>query len=234
MTTPLEILHECDRWIVVDKPAGMIVHRSAWCRDGEPVMQRLRDQIGARVFPVHRLDRGTSGVLLFARSPEAAHHGSTRFAAHKVDKRYLAIVRGWPDDHTVVDSPLGDDNGTMHEACTEITRRATVELPVAVGRYTTARYALIEARPRSGRTHQIRRHCAHLRHPIVGDVNHGDGRHNRMWREVLGQPGMMLRAVSLRFTDVDGTVLEVTAPDRLVLPDRDAVAASQSSVSDPG
>lgn len=223
---PLEILHACDRWVVVDKPAGMIVHRSAWCRDGEPVLQRLRDQLGARMFPVHRLDRGTSGVLLFARSSEAAHHGSTSFAAHEVDKRYLAIVRGWPDD-AVVDSPLLDDADTLQPAVTEILRRTTVELPIAVGRYATARYALVEARPRSGRTHQIRRHCAHLRHPIVGDVNYGDGRHNRMWKDVLGRPGLMLRAVMLRWTDIDGRVIEVTAEDRLALPDADAVTPAR-------
>jgi tRNA pseudouridine65 synthase len=224
MTAPLVILYSSERWIAVDKPAGMIVHRSAWCRDGEPVLQRLRDQIGARVYPVHRLDRATSGVLLFARTPEAAHHGSTSFAAHRIDKRYLAIVRGWPDAHTVVDAPLGDDAGVLHDAVTELTRRATVELPIAVGRYATARYALVEARPQSGRTHQIRRHCAHLRHPIVGDVNYGDGRHNRMWKEVLERPGMMLRAVALRWTDTDGREVEVVADDRLALPDPSPLA----------
>lgn len=223
MTEPLAILYSSERWIAVDKPAGMIVHRSAWCRDGEPVLQRLRDQIGARVHPVHRLDRATSGVLLFARTPEAAQHGSTSFAAHRVAKRYLAIVRGWPDAHTVVDSPILDDDGALHPAVTEIELRATVELPIAVGRYATARYALVEARPQSGRTHQIRRHCAHLRHPIVGDVNYGDGRHNRMWKDVLGRPGMMLRAVALRWTDTDGAPLEAVAEDRLALPEADAV-----------
>ncbi len=222
---PLTLLHHCSRFAVVDKPAGMIVHRSGWCDDGEPVLQWLRDQLGQHVYPVHRLDRATSGVLVFALDPEAARHLGEQFAAHTVDKRYLAVVRGWPAEQGVVDSPLIDPSSVGRDppvppqsAVTDFWRRGTVELPIAVGRYATARYALMEARPRSGRTHQIRRHFGHLRHPIVGDVCYGDGRHNRMWREVLGRPGLMLRAVSIRFVDIDGTPVEVTAPPQLVLP----------------
>lgn len=216
---PLILLHRCARFVVVDKPAGMVVHRSELCPEGEPVLQRLRDQLGQRIYPVHRLDRATSGVLVFALDPDAARHLSEQFAAHTVDKRYLAVVRGWTEADGVVDSPLAEDpTATAHPAVTEYRRCATVELAIAVGRYATARYALVEAHPRTGRMHQIRRHFAHLRHPIVGDVRYGDGRHNRMWREVLGRPGMMLRAVSIGFVDLDGIAVRIEAEPRLALP----------------
>ncbi len=219
VTPPLSILHRCDRLVAVDKPAGMVVHRSEWCRDGEPVLQRLRDQIGQRVHPLHRLDRATSGVLVFALDADAARHVAAQFAAHTIDKRYLAIVRGWPDAHGVVDYPLAEDaNAPAYDAVTEYRRAGVVELPIAVGRYPTSRYALMDVRPRTGRTHQIRRHFAHLRHPVVGDVGHGDGKHNRMWRCVLGRPGMMLRSVFLALVDMDGTELRIEAESRLVLP----------------
>lgn len=213
------VLHHDQRFVAVDKPAGMVVHRSEWCPGGEPVLQRLRDQIGQRLYPVHRLDRATSGVLVFALDPDAARHVSTQFAMHTVDKRYLAIVRGWPDVEGVVDSPLAEDpSAPAHAAVTEYRRLDTVELPIAVGRYATSRYALMAVRPRTGRMHQIRRHFAHLRHPVVGDVRHGDGRHNRMWREVLERPGMMLRSVSLTFVDLEGVTVRIEAEPRLGLP----------------
>lgn len=216
---PLPVLHHCERFVAVDKPAGMVVHRSEWCPDGEPVLQRLRDQLRRHVFPVHRLDRATSGVLLFALDPDAARHLGAQFTAHTVDKRYLAIVRGWPDEAGLIDSPLAEDPSVPAQpATTEYRRTASVELPVAVGRYATARYALVDVRPRTGRMHQIRRHFAHLRHPIVGDVRYGDGRHNRMWREVLARPGMMLRAVSIAFVGIEGEAVHVEAERRLALP----------------
>lgn len=220
----LAILHHDARLVAVDKPAGMVVHRSEWCPDGEPVLQRLRDQIGQRLYPVHRLDRATSGVLVFALDPEAARHLAEQFAAHTIDKRYVAIVRGWPDAAGVIDSPLAEDpSAPSHPAVTEYARAETVELAIPVGRYATARYALVDVRPRTGRMHQIRRHFAHLRHPIVGDVRYGDGRHNRMWRGVLAQPGMMLRAVSIAFQGPDGEAVRIEAERRLALPEATAI-----------
>lgn len=222
---PLAILHHDARLVAVDKPAGMVVHRSEWCPDGEPVLQRLRDQIGQRLYPVHRLDRATSGVLVFALDPDAARHLADQFAAHTIDKRYVAIVRGWPDATGVIDSPLAEDpSAPSHPAVTEYTRCECVELPIAVGRYATARYALVDVRPRTGRMHQIRRHFAHLRHPIVGDVRYGDGRHNRMWRGVLHTPGMMLRAVSIAFEGPGGEAVRIDAERRLALPEPTAIA----------
>ncbi len=226
----LDVLHRCERFVAVDKPAGMVVHRSEWCPEGEPVLQRLRDQIAQRLFPVHRLDRATSGVLVFALDSDAARHFAAQLDARAVDKRYLAIVRGWPDAEGVVDYPIAEDPSVPKvDAVTEYRVRARVELPIPVGRYASARYALVDVHPRTGRMHQIRKHFAHLRHPIVGDVRYGDGRHNRMWREVLDRSGMMLRAIAMRFVGCDGATIEITAEDRLALPDAPAAPTAARS-----
>lgn len=210
--TPLVLLHRDDRLVAVDKPAGMVVHRSEQCPEGEPVLQRLRDQIGRRVWPLHRLDRATSGVLLFALDADAARQLSQQFERHEIDKRYHAIVRGWTEASGTVHWPLREhpDAPLLH-AITSHRRLATVELPIPLGAHETVRYAFVEARPHTGRMHQLRRHFAHLRHPIVGDVRHGDGKHNRIFR-ALGLPGMMLRAVRLTVRTPDDRELTIVAP----------------------
>jgi tRNA pseudouridine65 synthase len=215
VTTPLPILHLCDRFVAIDKPAGMVVHRHGQHDDGAPaVLQTLRDQIGAHLYPVHRLDRGASGVLVFALDPGSARALADRFAAHAVDKRYLVIVRGWLDGSGEIDSPLDDDEGgPLQPASTRWFARTRVELARACGRYASARYTLVEARPRTGRLHQLRRHFAHVRHPVVGDVRHGDGAHNRLWR-ALAQPGLMLRAIALS-CELDDRRLDLAVEPRL-------------------
>jgi tRNA pseudouridine65 synthase len=214
------VLHLDDRLVAVDKPAGMVVHRSEWCPEGEPVLQRLRDQIGRRVWPVHRLDRATSGVLLFALDADAARQLSQQFERHEVDKRYEAIVRGWTEHSGTIDWPLREHpDAPLLPAVTEYRRHASLELPIPFGAHATVRYAFVEARPRTGRMHQIRRHFAHLRHPIVGDVRHGDGKHNRLFRS-LGLPGMLLRAVSLTVRAPDSQrELAIVAPPSGALAD---------------
>jgi tRNA pseudouridine65 synthase len=162
---------------------------------------------------VHRLDRATSGVLVLALDRDAAGWLGAAFAERRVGKRYLAIVRGWIAERGVVDSPLRDEGATVAvDAVTEFTRLACFEVPVAVGRYATARYSLVEALPRTGRTHQIRRHFAHLRHPIVGDVRYGDGAHNRMFRARFGVHRLLLHAQRIALPDLDGVEVVVEAP----------------------
>lgn len=196
----LAILHH-DAWLVaIAKPPGMAVHRSEQVHDRAPALQRLRDQIGQWVYPVHRLDRATSGVLLFALDPQTAAAMGARLHAREVDKRYLAVARGFTPLHATIERALRETpEGPAQPAHTDLERLATVELPVPVGRYATARYSLVELRPRSGRAHQLRKHMAHLRHPIVGDVRHGDGRHNRLFREQLGIRRLLLHARRLAF-----------------------------------
>lgn len=212
--TPLPVLHR-DPWLVaVAKPAGLAVHRSEQVRDRAPALQRVRDLLGCWVYPVHRLDRGTSGVLLFALDPDTARTVGETLARREADKRYLAVVRGWAPVQAEVDHPLQEHAGApAHDARTSLRRLGTVALPIPVGRYPEARYSLVELRPHTGRLHQLRKHMAHLRHPIVGDVRHGEGRHNRLFRERFGVHRMLLHAHALTLPHpATGEPLHIRAP----------------------
>jgi len=205
----LEILFRDEYLVAVNKPPGVFVHRSPMSTRDEPnVLRMLRDQIGQLVTPVHRLDRATSGALLFALSSEAARELSRQFAEHLVKKHYVAIVRGHTPDEITIDQPLkphrdglneGEVADALQEALTRIRTLAQCEIPHSAGRYPTSRYSLIEATPETGRRHQIRRHLKHASHPILGDVAHGDHRHNHRLRELCGLNRMLLVARSLRF-----------------------------------
>lgn len=191
----LMILFQDDDLVAIRKPAGLLVHRTDLVpHESAAAMTILRDQIGQKVYPVHRLDRPTSGVLIFAKNSEAAQLLSEQFFFRKVDKKYLAVVRGTPPKTCVIDYPLKEEldkisdkkvraDKPAQDAITKIRTLATIELPVQVDRYPTSRYSLVEAQPQTGRKHQIRRHLRHLGHPIVGDVNHGVGKHNRFFAE---------------------------------------------------
>ncbi len=168
----LEILYRDDFLVAVNKPSGLLVHRG-WANDSRPALQMLRDQIGRRVFPVHRLDRATSGVLVFALSSEVARDMQQQFEGNLVEKRYLALCRGNQLKAQRLSHPLAPEKGAARVAAvTDFQLLGTFE-----------RYGLIEAIPRTGRTHQIRKHLKHLAHPIIGDVRYGKGEHNRLFRE---------------------------------------------------
>lgn len=224
--TPLPILLQDEDLVAVNKPAGLLVHRSALDRGAtEFAMQKVRDQVGSHVFPVHRLDRPTSGVLLFARSAEMARILSAQFAGGLVNKTYLAVVRGAPAwASQVIDYPLHEELDALADALvtqdklaqaavSEVQVLARVELAVAVDRYPTSRYALVRAFPRTGRKHQIRRHLRHLGHPIIGDVNHGVGKHNRFFSERFGFRRLLLACESMGFAHPrSGLLVQVRAP----------------------
>lgn len=205
----LEIIYR-DEWLVaVNKPSGWLVHRSWLDRDEKVVvMQTVRDQIGQHVFTVHRLDRPTSGVLLLGLSSEIGRLLSQQFEQHRIQKRYHAIVRGWLHGEAELDYPLTEELDKIADkfsrtdkgpqpAITRYRGMACVEMPVATGRYATTRYGLVELEPKTGRKHQLRRHLAHLRHPIIGDSKHGDLRHNRSAAEHAGCRRLMLHASRL-------------------------------------
>ncbi|MDW6016362.1 tRNA pseudouridine(65) synthase TruC [Vibrio plantisponsor] len=211
MSVMLEIIYQDEYLVAVNKPAGMLVHRS-WLDKHETqfVMQTLRDQIGQHVFPLHRLDRPTSGVLVFALSSEIASNVMPMFANHEMVKTYHAIVRGWIEEGDVLDYPLKEEldkiadkfakqDKEAQSAVTEYQPLAKVEVPFSTGKFPTTRYCLVEMKPKTGRKHQLRRHMAHLRHPIVGDTTHGDGKHNRLYREEYDCHRLMLHASELRF-----------------------------------
>ncbi|WP_305830325.1 tRNA pseudouridine(65) synthase TruC [Photobacterium leiognathi] len=220
----LEILYRDEYLIAVNKPAGMLVHRS-WLDSHETVfvMQTLRDQIGQHVFPLHRLDRPTSGVLLFGLSSEIAAEMMPMFAGRDMHKTYHAVVRGWIKEAAVLDYPLkveldkiADKNASEEKeaqpAVTAYEPLTTVEIDIAVGRYSTSRYCLVEMKPETGRKHQLRRHMHHLSHHIIGDVNHGDGRHNRMFREHYDCHRLMLHASRLQFAHpITGEPIDIRA-----------------------
>jgi len=205
----IPILYRDEHLIAVNKPAGLLVHRSPIdARETRFLLQEVREQIGAHVFPVHRLDKGTSGVLLFALHAAAAQRLSEAWRDEQVEKRYLAVVRGWAEEHVLVDHPLRDPYDPRSRRAGEERQRAAVsefaclariELEAAVGRYPTARYSLAECRPHTGRRHQLRRHLKHLRHPVIGDANYGDGAHNRFFRNSLGIGRLLLAATRIRF-----------------------------------
>lgn len=204
----LPILWRDERIVAIYKPAGWLVHRTALdAHETRWVVQVLRDQLGQPVYPVHRLDKGTCGVLLLALDADAARALGQAFMDGRVHKRYLAVVRGWPQwasSSQRIDHPLRPDDAPPHAAAqpasTLVRRLATLTWPEAFdARFPHTRIALVQAQPLTGRRHQIRRHLKHAAHPIIGDATHGKGPLNRWWAERLGVQRLWLHAWSLRF-----------------------------------
>ena len=198
---PLPLLYQDADYVAVHKPPGLLVHRSWISQDEAFLLQRLRDQIGQRVYPVHRLDRATSGVIFFGLSSGAARRLQEIFESGRADKTYRAVVRGWLEEPVLVDHDLDDrESGKApRPARTRLTPLASVEIDAAVDRYPTARYSLVEAEPLTGRRHQIRRHLKHVDHPIVGDTTWGKGTHNRFFRERFDVHRLLLVSWETRF-----------------------------------
>jgi len=205
----LEILYQDEHLVAVNKPSGLLVHRSMIDKhETRFALQLVRNQIGQRVYPVHRLDKPTSGVLLFALDSETARLLGQQFTDDKVHKQYLAVVRGYSAEHEVIDYPLkrvldkmtdaqADQDKQAQAAVTEYVRLATAELRHPVGPYQTARYSLLQLMPKTGRKHQLRRHMKHIFHPIVGDTSHGDGRHNQFFRQQFDCQRLLLAATAM-------------------------------------
>lgn len=207
----LEILYRDEYMVAVNKPAGMLVHRS-WLdsRETRFVMQTLRDQIGQHVFPIHRLDRPTSGVLLFALNSEIANLLCLQFEGKTVQKSYLAVVRGYLNGADRIDYPLkiqrdkiadkfSREEKEAQTAVTDYVGLNTAEMPWAAGKYQTSRYSLVRLIPHSGRKHQLRRHMKHIFHPILGDTQYGDLHQNRAFADKTQVSRLMLHAEKLAF-----------------------------------
>jgi tRNA pseudouridine65 synthase len=197
------LLYESPEFVAVDKPYGVHVHppedESIRIPKRKNGLAILRDQLGRYVYPVHRLDVPTSGVLLYALSSESASRLAALFAERKIEKEYFAIVRGILPESGVVDSPMAEEGKSEVEALTYYERRASVELPWPNARFPSSRYSIVWVRPETGRFHQIRKHLRRINHPIVGDTVHGDGVHNRHWRSAVGRPFLFLKCYSLAF-----------------------------------
>jgi len=220
----LDIIYRDEYLIAINKPSGLLVHRS-WLDSHatEFAVQRLRDQIGQHVYPAHRLDRPTSGVLLFLLDKSHATHLMEQFAQQKTEKRYLAVVRGHIGEglldyalkkklDKIADKHASQDQDAQ-EAQTVYKGIAFCELPIAVRPYPQSRYSLVELSPKTGRRHQLRRHMKHLCHPIIGDTTHGDGKHNQMFRDNFDSDRLLLHSSYLVITHpVTGKKIEINAP----------------------
>lgn len=203
LTEPLRpeaILYRDDDLAVVSKPTGMLVHRGMGAQDHERfLLQEVRDLLGARVFPVHRLDRPTAGLVIFALHSVGARYLQEQWQGGKVVKTYRAIVRGFmPSEDGLHDEALADpDSGIMQDARSRWMVRDTCQVPLTIGKFATARYTLLDLEPMTGRFHQLRRHLAHLGHPMIGDTTHGDRHHNHAWQTHFGWWRLMLWAYKL-------------------------------------
>ncbi len=208
---PLEIVFESSDLIAINKPNGLLVHRSRIAKDAkEFALQKLRDQIGARVFLTHRLDRKTSGVLLFAKNEEANKTVQKLFSDRKVNKIYHAIVRGFIQDQGVIDYPLTEERKTK-EAITSFQCLQHFEINLPFGKHATSRYSLVELKPSTGRYHQLRKHMAHIFHPIIGDRPHGCNKQNKLWKTEFNMTSMLLHAKHLHFSLDENQVIEIEA-----------------------
>lgn len=211
---PLEILYEDESIVAINKPHGLLVHRSSIARDAsEFALQLLRDQLGKTVYPAHRLDRKTGGILLFSLNKETDQYLQKSFQERKVDKKYLAVLRGFAPAEGLIDYPLKRDDGTVQEAQTSFRLLAQGELAIPLGKFPTSRYSLVEANPITGRMHQLRRHFAHIFHPIIGDRPHGCNKQNKFWKETYQMDTMLLHASELTFKHpLSGEDVHIKAP----------------------
>jgi tRNA pseudouridine65 synthase len=202
MTIQPAIISETADWIAVAKPSGWVTHRSEWDRNSNALLQWVRDYNGgSHVYAVHRLDRGTSGVVLFAKSPMAAADLMNQFILRNTVKVYYALVRGFVEGPMYIDSPLrviknDETTGDYEDAYTDLEVVAKGILPIPLGKFSEQRLSLLKLIPKTGRTHQLRRHLVKIAHPIIGDTKYGDGKVNQLWRS-LGLDRLALHAFSL-------------------------------------
>jgi tRNA pseudouridine65 synthase len=210
------ILHIDEHIVVVNKPAGIPVHRSRLVNDGDVyLIDQVRALVDGPLHLIHRLDRATSGVLLIGRNSEVAGTLGRQFMHRDVEKTYLAVCRGWPEETGEIDYPLPGvrENSDRKPALTRWRRLASIEVPIAINRYPQQRYALVEVSPETGRYRQIRRHFAHLRHPLIGDTSHGRTEHNRLFKQYYSVHRLLLHAQQLQFDHpVSGLRISIEAP----------------------
>lgn len=196
----LEILYQDDYLVAINKPHGLLVHRTKMANDAtEFALQQLRDQLQQPVYPAHRIDRKTGGILLFALNEEVNRQLQIMFAEKKMSKTYLSIVRGYCENEGKIDYPLINESGKSQEALTSYYTIDRAELNVPFGKHETSRYSLVEVTPETGRMHQIRKHFAHIMHPIIADRAHGCNKQNRLFKEKWAMDTMLLHAWKLSF-----------------------------------
>ncbi len=193
-----EVIYEDEQLIAINKPHGLLVHKTRIAKDAtEFALQQVRNYHGAHVYPAHRLDRKTSGALLFTKSETANKEVQALFRTRQVKKKYLAIVRGYTQASGTIDYPLSEEDAERKEAVTHYKTIQQYEIPLVTSSFPSSRYSLVELTPKTGRFHQLRKHMAHIFHPILGDRPHGCNKQNRIWKNRLSMDKMMLHAASL-------------------------------------
>ncbi len=206
----LEILFEDEYLVAINKPSGLLVHKSMI--DKHEIyfaMKILSEQIGKWVYPIHRLDKPTSGVLLFALDSHTAKLMSEQFSSHIIEKTYIAISRGYVAKEGVIEHALTqkldkiadrdkNEDKEAQEAMTVFKCLGHIEIDAQVGKYDKTRYSLVELKPSTGRKHQLRRHMKHINHHLLGDTKYGRGEHNKFVREKYDMHRLLLHAISLR------------------------------------
>lgn len=209
----LEILYQDDALVAINKPHGLLVHKTGIAANASVyALQLLRNQLGQYVYPAHRIDRKTAGVLLFGLTEESQRNLMQQFAHKEISKTYYAIVRGYAPDQGVINYPLRKENGQLQEAVTEYECLARTEIPLPFGKHDTSRYSFVKAMPQTGRMHQIRKHFAHIFHPIIGDRPHGCNKQNKLFKEKWQMDTMMLHAAFLAFKHpISGEIISVRA-----------------------
>ncbi len=210
----LTILHQDDDLVVINKPHGLLVHPSKIALDAkETALQLVRNQINQYVYPIHRLDRKTSGVLVFALNKKALSLLNKAFQEHEIEKKYFAIVRGYTPKEGSIDYALKNESGKIQEAITHFKRLDQTEIPIPFGMHQTSRYSLVSLYPKTGRHHQLRKHMAHIFHPIIGDRPHGCNKQNKLFKERFGLDKMMLHASEIQFRHpITEKILKIEAP----------------------
>lgn len=197
----IPILFEDEFCIAFLKPNNVLVHHSHYARNIEEdsLMEILKSEGHNSVFPVHRLDRKTSGVILCAKAKNNVSHFQQLFDSQSIQKTYHALLRGHVIESGIIDSPVKNDRGNYKEAETHFSCLQHFTVPIPVEPYSEARYSLVEFRPKTGRMHQLRIHANKISHPIIGDHKYGNRHHNRMFEETLLLPNLFLHALQLEF-----------------------------------
>lgn len=199
----IEIIYQDDILVAVNKPNNFLIHQSHYARNiKEPtLLEVLQQQLGFPLYPIHRLDRKTSGIILLLKNNEFIPEFQALFTNNIIHKTYFAIVRGYSPATGTIDSPVkNDDTGVYKDALTNYSTSATVELDIPVTPYDKSRYSLIKLMPETGRMHQLRKHLNKINHPIVGDYKYGDRFHNRMYETQFDCNYMFLHAYKIEFT----------------------------------
>ncbi|ANW95773.1 pseudouridine synthase [Wenyingzhuangia fucanilytica] len=201
----LKILFQDDYILAVHKPNNILVHHSVMANnqlEEKSLVQLLNDELGAKFYPIHRLDRKTSGIILFAKEKEFVKSFQNLFINNQIQKTYYGLVRGFIPEEGKIDSPVKGRDANVHkEALTYYKRIKTFEVPIKVGPYDVSRYSLVELEPKTGRLHQLRIHMNKISHPLIGDPKYGDRFHNRMFEEKFNNQAMFLHAKTLAFTN---------------------------------